>query len=277
MPKSVAAPPRRFMRGRPPGRVRELACYFIRGLRTRIPHGPNEGLIWSVASSGRGYGSGSFEPTRAETIAGLIQSGECFWDIGAHKGYVTLIAARRVGEQGRVYAFEPSRGNLWFLRKHLEWNRVANVEVVAAALSSFDGQGRLGGGSSLALSLGERGEAVTVRAIGSLLERGECQPPTFLKIDVEGAEAEVLKGAGSALQRSDLALLVSVHSRSQYEACAAILAERGYRLILSGALSRALTMGWSGSVLPDGRADPDLLALGPLRTFQEATLRAFVA
>ena len=62
-----------------------------------------------------------------------------------------------------------------------------------------------------------------MRTIHTLLERGECEPPTFLKIDVEGSEADVLRGAGDCLRRPDLALIVSLHSAQQYEACLAIL------------------------------------------------------
>lgn len=276
-PTDTLSPPRRSPRGRPPERLRDIARYCIRGLRRRIPEGPNQGLVWSLASSGRGYGSGTFEPARAATIADLIRPGDCFWDIGAHKGYITLIAARRVGERGRVYAFEPSQDNLWFLRKHLDWNRLRNVNVVAAALSSYDGRAPFGGGSSLALKLGAGRESVAVRAIQSLLERDDYQPPTFLKIDVEGAEADVLAGAGPCLQRPDLALLVSVHSRQQYDLCATLLERQGYALVRSGTLSRALASDWDGTAFPDGRADPDLLALGPARQLGQAALARFVA
>jgi FkbM family methyltransferase len=275
--EGAASPPRRWLRARAPRQVSELARYCIGGLRRRIPEGPNQGLVWSVVSSGRGYGRGTFEPARAETIASLIQAGDCFWDIGAHKGYVALIAARRVGEAGRVYAFEPSRSNLWFLRKHLEWNRADNVQVVAAALSSYDGVAHFGGGSSLALKLGVGCESVVVRAIQSLLVGRECQPPTFLKIDVEGAEADVLMGAASCLEQPDLALLVSIHSRQQYDRCAALLDQHGYRLINSGALSRALSSDWHDSAFSDGRGDPDLLALRPSRQVARAVLDRFSA
>jgi FkbM family methyltransferase len=178
---------------------------------------------------------------------------------------VTLLAARRVGATGTVYSFEPSRGNLWFLRKHLEWNRVGNVRVIAAALSCTDGSARFGGGSSIAFRLGGGRESVSVRTIHTLLEQGECEPPTFLKIDVEGSEADVLRGAGNCLRRPDLALIVSLHSAQQYEACLAILKGHGFRTLETTALSRAVECGWNGWISPDGRGDPDLIAIGPER------------
>src|SRR5688572_4841682 len=148
--------------------VRDLLRRILRHVRVRIPEGPNQGLQWSLATAGRGYGKGTFERSRVQTIASLIRPGDCFWDIGAHKGYVTLLAARRVGKHGRVYAFEPASANLWYLRRHLRWNGGENVTVVPVAVANFDGLSRFGGGSSLALQLGKGQEWVTVRSVRSL-------------------------------------------------------------------------------------------------------------
>jgi FkbM family methyltransferase len=256
--------------------ARDLLRSIFRNARVRIPEGPNQGLQWSLATAGRGYGAGTFEPSRVQTIAALIRPGDCFWDIGAHKGYVTLIAARRVGEHGRVYAFEPAKANLWYLRSHLRWNGVENVTVVPAAASRVDDRSRFGGGSSLALQLGKGKEWVRVRSVRSLIDSGECEPPTFLKIDAEGAEAEILTGAGRYLERPDLALLVSMHSWDLYSACTAILKERGYRIIESGQIAASRATGGGRFTSPDGRGDPDVLAIGPERSIAEEELESFI-
>jgi FkbM family methyltransferase len=259
-----------------PRLVRTAVRYLIRSVKVRIGAGPNQGLRWSLASAGRGYRTGTFETNRVLTIASLIQPGDCFWDIGAHKGYVTLVAAPRVGSKGKVYAFEPAQANLWFLRKHLQWNGLEHVRVTPAAISSYDGASRFGGGSSLAYRLGVGSEQVTVRSIQSLLDAGECEPPTFLKIDVEGAEADTLAGAGPYLENPNMLVLVSVHSQELYAVCTSMLRERGYRVIGSGQVPLAEANGWVGPTSPDGRGDPDILAIGPARTVAAEHLDRFV-
>ena len=124
-----------------------------------------------------------------------MRPGDGVWDIGAHKGYVSLALARAVGDEGRVVAFEPSTTNLWFLRKHIAWNAVSNVRVLPLAVSDRDGEGAFGGpGSSITFALDQGSERVRVATLESLREEEELSPPNLIKIDVEGAEGAVLRG-----------------------------------------------------------------------------------
>lgn len=104
-----------------------------RNLSTRcarsILSGPNQSLWWSLATSRR-FLTGRFERTRVDAVADLIRPCECFWDVGAHQGYVALLASRRVTPSGSVYAFEPFPKNLWYLRHHVAWNRLRNITVL---------------------------------------------------------------------------------------------------------------------------------------------------
>ena len=105
---------------------------MLRHIPLRIRSGPNRGLKWSLASSGRGYRTGRFESGRIQALRSLVSHGDRVWDIGAHKGYVSMALSRSVGEEGSVTAFEPSQENLWFLRKHIEWNALtADHELIA--------------------------------------------------------------------------------------------------------------------------------------------------
>ena len=253
------------------GVVRSGIALAIRGVRVRVRGGPNKGLWWSAATTGRGYGKGTFEARRIETIATLVREGECFWDIGAHKGYVSLVAARRIGETGRVYAFEPARVNLWFLRKHLVWNAISRVRVMPLAVSDFDGESCFGGGSSLSFRLGGGGERVRVWSIKALLESGGLPQPTFIKIDVEGAEMEVLRGAGEHLFAPDRCIMVATHSKACYVECKALLHRCGFRLVESGEVAEIEARGWQG------RGDPDILAIGPERKILDEDLKIFLA
>lgn len=238
-----------------PRPIREL----LRPLASRVPvpivGGANRGCWWNLASAGSGYASGRRSREQMHVLEGFVRPGDCVWDVGSHHGYMTLTAARLVGPAGRVCAFEPGRTNQRSLERHLRWNRVGNAETLPLALGDFDGEATFGGtGTSKMLALGAGDETVRVRRGDSLVRDGVCVPPTVMKIDVEGAEAAVLRGMGDAL--SDRArLLVAVHSAAAHADCRAELARRGFEVVPSRALRECLDGTWRG--------DPDLLAIGP--------------
>jgi FkbM family methyltransferase len=246
--------------------VRRLGQRALGGVRVRIRSGRNRGLAWSLAALGRGYGSGSFARDRIEALAAVTRTGDVFWDIGAHKGFVALAAAQLVGPSGVVIAIEPSSVNRAFLEQHLAWNRIVNAKVIADALSDHEGAGLFGGnGSSVAFRLGTGSERVRVRTLVALAsELGLADRSAVLKIDVEGEEVAVLRGAGELLG-GDRALLVSTHGRELYLECRAILEQRGFRLFDSWEVAERradASRPWS--------SDHDLLAIGSDRPFDEA-------
>jgi FkbM family methyltransferase len=238
-----------------PDSVKRLTNPVVGRVPVPIMSGPNRGLWWSLASAGSGYMSGRRAARQMQLVATLVGPGDVVWDVGAHHGFVTLCAAPRVGPAGEVHAFEPSHKNRWFIARHLGWNAMGNVTVHPYALSSFDGESCLGGpGTSKTLTLGKGTETVTVHTGCGVIGRGAARAPTFAKLDVEGAEAEVLAGLVGSLRR-DCTMLIAVHSREAYTGCAAILGGAGFTMIPSLALQRSLDGTW--------RSDPDMLCLGP--------------
>lgn len=251
-----------------PFRVRRVSAALLRNTPVRIRSGPNKGVRWSLASAGRGARSGTFEADRVEALLHFARSGDHVWDLGAHKGYVGLALARAVGPSGSVTAVEPSHQNLWFLHRHLGWNQPGNVTVIEAAVSDRDGTDSFGGhGSTIQFRLGEGDETVRVVSLPTLLAQG-CPRPQLIKMDIEGAEARTIGAAGAVLGE-DTVLFVSLHNRNQYEACRSQLAARGFRLFESHSL-RALT---ENPTAP-WREDPELLAVGPGRRFDEGQIPA---
>ncbi len=248
--------------------ARTAGARLTRPIPVRIRSGPNRGLRWSFASLGRGYRSGRFEAERIGALRALAEPGDHVWDIGAHKGYVAMALARQVGAAGSVVAFEPSVANLWFLRRHLEWNGFDNVRVLPVAVSDRDGYDRFGGrGSSMTLRLGQGSERVRVAALETLKAEDELPQPDLIKIDVEGSEAAVPRGAGDVLAKDTL-LSISVHGRSCYDECASLLSGQGYRLYPSPALARCRadpSLDWG--------ADHELLAVGPEHPATEQAIR----
>lgn len=246
--------------------IRALGHRFLGGLAVPIRTGLNRGRRWSVVALGRGYGSGTFGRDRLEALAAVTFAGDTFWDVGAHKGFVTLAASRLVGPAGRVVAVEPSATNLGFLRRHLEWNVVKNVTVVDAALGDAPGRAAFGGrGSSIAFRMGVGPETVEVRTLAELAGELGLAAPNVIKLDVEGAEAAVLRGMGPLLG-GDQALLISTHGRPLYEECRRLLGARGFTLYDSWQIAHRIETGapWS--------SDHDVLAIGPAREVDERAL-----
>lgn len=240
---------------RVPKLVRRITDPLLERTPVPIIGGTNRGLWWNLASAGSGYGSGRRAAKQMDVLASLIRPGDIVWDVGAHHGYVTLCAARRVGSAGRVHAFEPSERNRMLLSRHVRWNGLSNVTIHPFALSSYDGEAYFGGtGTSKMHSLGGGAERAIVRSAGTLVRSGVCPAPTFVKIDVEGAEAEVIEGALEVLPK-DARLLIALHSRAAYAGCATLLNAAGYELVESKQIDAYRTRQWVG--------DPDLFCFGP--------------
>lgn len=249
--------------------VRRVGARLLGSVPIRIRGGPNAGLRWSLVSSGRGYISGRFEADRVAAITALLRPGDRFWDVGAHKGYISLAAARTVGPTGEVTALEPSAVNQLLLRRHIRWNRMANIRVLPVALSDAFGYARFGGsGSTIAFRLGRGNELVPTRTIESLIEMDGAPPPDVIKIDAEGSEARILRG-GMKYLSPHMLIWISVHTRDLYHECCALLRDRDFRIFESARMA-ARTSGAE----PTWGGDHELLAVGRERSVVESRLDA---
>ncbi|NNF12774.1 MAG: FkbM family methyltransferase [Gemmatimonadetes bacterium] len=239
-----------------PLELRRRLAPLVLPVRVRIRSGPNEGCWWSLAS-GR-YLKGNIEQARMRLLEHLLHEGDACWDVGAHHGYVALHASRCVGSTGTVHAFEPSPYNLIYLRKHLDWNARDNVHLMPLAVSAEDGTARLEeSGSSRAFTLAASGVEVETASVPSLLGARELPSPDVLKVDVEGAEADVVEAAAHHLGSACVAL-VAIHSMANYTRVTAAFREAGFTVHDSAGTRRLReveTREWG--------EDPDVLAVGP--------------
>jgi FkbM family methyltransferase len=153
-----------------------------------------------------------------------LQPGDVVWDVGANIGWFSLLAARAVGDAGMVTAFEPSVTNASWLERNGVRNGL-QVTVVCAAVSDTSGWARFDGSTSLGGHLSSSGRSVvpTVSLDEWAAEHGS---PAFVKIDVEGAEVAVLKGAKRLLAGDRPVILCEAHG-TQNE-IASILRDSGY-------------------------------------------------
>lgn len=174
-----------------------------------IGRGAGAGLLLDATGTNPGYLLGTTEPDEQAWLAARLCPGDVFYDVGANIGFHTVIAARLVGNAGTVVAFEPLPENAAQLRRNVELNSFANVEVVEAALSDGTGFANLSGsGHRTRRTLTKLG-GVEVRTFR--LDDWEGPPPDLLKIDVEGAELVVLEGALETIRRHRPDMLIEVH------------------------------------------------------------------
>jgi FkbM family methyltransferase len=150
-----------------------------------------------------------FESAEMRFVQNYLKPGMTVLDVGAHHGLYTLLASKCVGPQGKVIAFEPSPRERERLQSHLRMNRSENVRVEAVALGSETGSGKLflvDGAEDWCNSLRPpvvkektTTVAVEVRCLDEVLAALGTKRVDFLKLDVEGAELDVLKGAAKLL------------------------------------------------------------------------------
>jgi FkbM family methyltransferase len=174
-----------------------------------------------------GFGSPLFQ---LNVFAEELSPGMVVVDCGAHIGLHTVLAAHRVGTEGRVIALEPDPVNLTVLRENLEKNAITDrVEVIEAAASDHPGLVRLHLDSNLDVSMRATSSIDPLGGFPGGVRQGSeslhssvevpcvklddvigAQRVDVVKIDVEGAEAKVLRGMTKTLQRSGRALTMFI-------------------------------------------------------------------
>lgn len=185
-------------------RIRRVWRRVLPGLPLPLRVAP--GLWWIARNDvvSDGLFAGTFEVSERQTFAALLEPGMTVVDIGAHAGLYTLAASRRVGPGGRVIAFEPSPRERARLLKHIQLNHCGNVTIESMALGDADGEADLfvvqdhetGCNSLRPGNVGEvRPVRVAVRRLDDYLARGGIERVDVVKMDIEGAELSVLRGA----------------------------------------------------------------------------------
>lgn len=167
------------------------------------------------------------------------------FDIGAHIGLYTLPASGVIAEKGMVYAFEPSKVNGSYIRRHLKYNHITNVVVLPYLVGEemkreriFYENTRVDATNSLNPKKDVKRYKKVCREQITLdnFIRERNIKPEVIKIDVEGAEYNVLKGAAEVVRACSPIIFLSVHPRqlllfrSSVDALEKIISDLGYRM-----------------------------------------------
>ncbi len=208
---------------------------YREGSVTAVPFGQAKGLKWKrfrrFASE---YWLGIHELAVQDAITRELKPGHVFYDVGANVGFFSLIASRLVGACGEVFAFEPLPENASVVAQQVSLNGLANVHLVRAAVGRRTGRAGLvvtNSPSTPHLVEGETGgNCVTVDVVRLDDFVKEHPPPDLVKVDVEGAEAQVLQGAQSLICKRHPAFLIELHGERRALDVFEILRWGGYEI-----------------------------------------------
>lgn len=192
----------------------------------KIPSGSMKGVVWIPASANPGQAFGKYESDQQDLFLKSIRASTVFWDVGAHVGWYSLLAANTDGDI-EVHSFEPNPRSFEFLQLHKNLNQFEQISLCKFALSNFNGTARFSDEAQQS-SLATGGDVnVEVRTAESY-QQGCASPPDFIKIDVEGAEIEFLEGAKNILKQHSPKILLSAHGYEKRDESKAFLENLGY-------------------------------------------------
>jgi len=161
---------------------------------------------------------GFTEPGTATLTKKLLKEGMTCVDLGAGKGIYTLLAAKIVGEKGRVFAFEPAPDNFEILKRNVR--RLKNVTVIQKAISNRTGTAQLFLSPSDSVSHriygaqdGRNSIEVEVTTLDDFFKDKDCKID-LVKMDIEGAEMRALEGIEKIIkQTKDLAIITEFYPK----------------------------------------------------------------
>lgn len=235
-------------------RVAEMAPP-LEGCRMRLPR---EYL--------RSYGVTPVEPEAVTFIEKVVRPGWIVADVGAFAGYYSLFLAKLVGPEGAVHAFEPVPENFEMLEFNVRLNQCGEVRANRLAVGAADGEGAFHRFRGLYIPYGtlvsqpdtSRYAAIPtkVRALDSYLADLGWPSLSFVKIDVEAAEAQTVRGMRETIERFAPTLLIEIHdgpshNRQEARKVLPLLIDAGYELFSlqdDPGLERPITRpdAWSG-------------------------------
>jgi FkbM family methyltransferase len=196
------------------------------------------------------YALDVYEPEITKLMRENIKAGDYCIDAGAHLGFMTIVMAKLVGDRGLVSSFEPVDETFEILKENVALNRLSNVDLQNAALAEESGQLSVFMNANQELSwtpsavgyaVGSNAKVISAPAfaLDDFMRRSD-RKLAAIKIDVEGAELGVLRGAERTLREMRPVIFLEIHDwgSAQSRSVTNLLSDLGYDLRLSGTRER---------------------------------------
>ncbi len=215
------------------GKQRLLRVLHEAGLRSRGPFAcrmrngawlairPEEGLVVNESVGWTCFREGRWDPHVEACIRTVLRPGQTAIDVGANLGYFTAVLAQCVGPAGRVWSFEPVPETFELLTLCTALNDYAQVTPIRAALGVEDGEveityDRRHSGIATMHPDQVAGDThrVEIRSLDALVSTGEVRRPDLIKVDVEGHELDVLRGARQTIAEASPTIVFELNERT---------------------------------------------------------------
>jgi FkbM family methyltransferase len=224
---------------------RRLLRRFLEGREFvhTVDAGPARGLKYLITlPQDKGIWTGTYELGLAERVAQAVRPGDICLDVGGWRGFFSGVMA--VAGASRVIVFEPLPQNVLQIRRMIELNPALPIEVVEAAIAdhvsttsfqvmSETSMAKLGVSNFQPEARVDKRIEVRLETLDNLRATGIFSCANVVKIDVEGAEAMVLRGASRMLAMDHPQLFIEIHSRALARECAEILLGYHYAVEVS--------------------------------------------
>jgi FkbM family methyltransferase len=206
----------------------------------RVDAGPAKGITFLLKMpDDKGIWTGTYETDFARRIAASIHSQSIAYDIGGWHGFFGGVMAAQGAFQ--VHVFEPLPANAERIRRLVALNSSYQIALHEVAVGECEGEMDLlmmpeTSMAKLETSTFQPGAGaservpVKVRSIDSMVKNGEISAPSVMKVDVEGAELMVFRGAIETLRRHKPIIFAEVHSSILLTQCQELLEGLGYRI-----------------------------------------------
>lgn len=222
--------------------------YFIgssKYIHHKILHGELKGqkFIFNLKTNNE-YILGNYETEHQDILRKNVKHGNIVYDIGAHTGFLTLFSSRLVGDSGRVFAFEPLPENYTLLKEHLKINGVRNVSSYQLAISNSNKTVFFTNNpnsfantyiqSSPMMNIAIPIIEIQAVALDVFIKGNNLPLPDLIKIDVEGAEYDVLQGAENSIRASKPLIILATHNNHNpgvEEDCLRFLFKHNYKIM----------------------------------------------
>jgi FkbM family methyltransferase len=176
------------------------------------------------------YLLGTCEPYMQKAFMDMVRAGAVVYDVGACAGFHTLFCSLLVGPTGQVIAFEPNPVCITSIHKQIDLNSDLPATILPYAVSDHSGIVHLDtskpAGETFLTTSG--GVAVEARSIDALLDEGVIAPPNIIKIDVEGHEEQVIRGAMETLRKHSPIILCDYNDGTTLVRLTQLLTPLGY-------------------------------------------------
>jgi FkbM family methyltransferase len=204
----------------------------------QVDAGPAKGVTFRVRMpEDKGIWTGTYEHDFASEVAAGIKPGAVAYDIGGWHGFFAGVMAAQGARE--IHVFEPLPENANHIRSLIELNPQFDIRLHQYALGDDDSETELlvmpqSSMAKISMSAFQPTYAVVDRirvrlaTIDTLIANGELAPPNLIKLDVEGAEAFVMRGAIEALRKFRPAIFAEIHSSVLLSECSSLLHDLDY-------------------------------------------------